>query len=267
LKEALSKSGIQIPNIGSLEIRSDNLTLEGAASRTSAYQQLPDAKKNKVQLISLFRQFEKVNSAEGINTDEIDRALEGFMLNLEGSKWRETVEVRIKRRQAEESYLRLKEQFGAAISIMDSLLKRIKTEVPSFNLTLDSRVFEMLKEHKINVYKVAGDILNLETFSERTIEVPVQDARTKHLLHLLATNLKRLTLKYPKLQAEMDGKLMEFFQQELIDIIEVDEMDRLVEIVKYVPQVVKVENVYAYSSEKSRKIEFHLRVLVKALLE
>jgi divalent metal cation (Fe/Co/Zn/Cd) transporter len=65
----------------------------------------------------------------------------------------------------------------------------------------------------------------------------------------------------------MDGKLMEFFQQELIDIIEVDEVDRLIEIVKYVPQVVKVENVYAYSSEKSRKVEFHLRVLVKALLE
>lgn len=53
----------------------------------------------------------------------------------------------------------------------------------------------------------------------------------------------------------------------MIDIIEVDEVDRLIEIVKYVPQVVKVENVYAYSSEKSRKIEFHLRVLVKALLE
>lgn len=44
-------------------------------------------------------------------------------------------------------------------------------------------------------------------------------------------------------------------------------MDRLVEIVKYRPQVVKVENVYAYSSEKSRKVEFHLRVLIKALLE
>lgn len=46
-----------------------------------------------------------------------------------------------------------------------------------------------------------------------------------------------------------------------------DELERVVEIVKYQPQVVKVENVYAYSSEKSRKIEFHLRVLVKALLE
>ncbi len=71
----------------------------------------------------------------------------------------------------------------------------------------------MLKEHKVNTYKVAGDILNIETISERTVEVPVQDARTKHLLHLFATNLKKITLKYPKLQAEMDSKLMEFFQQ------------------------------------------------------
>ena len=61
--------------------------------------------------------------------------------------------------------------------------------------------------------------------------------------------------------------MTEFFQQELIDIIEVDELDRVVEIVKYVPDVYRVENVYAYSSEKSRRIEFHLRVLVKALLE
>lgn len=49
--------------------------------------------------------------------------------------------------------------------------------------------------------------------------------------------------------------------------MEVDEFERVVEIVKYVPDVVKVENVYAYSSEKSKKIEFHLRVLIKALLE
>jgi divalent metal cation (Fe/Co/Zn/Cd) transporter len=61
--------------------------------------------------------------------------------------------------------------------------------------------------------------------------------------------------------------LSEYFRQELIDVIEVDEVDKLVSIVKYVPQVVKVENVYAYSSEKSRKVEFHLRVLIKVLLE
>jgi hypothetical protein len=50
-------------------------------------------------------------------------------------------------------------------------------------------------------------------------------------------------------------------------VIEVDELDRIVEIVKFIPQAVRVENVYAYSSSKSRKVEFHLRVLLKALLE
>lgn len=69
------------------------------------------------------------------------------------------------------------------------------------------------------------------------------------------------------MREECDARLFEFFQQEIIDVMEVDELERVVEIVKYVPEVVKVENVYAYSSEKSKRIEFHLRVLIKALLE
>jgi hypothetical protein len=44
-------------------------------------------------------------------------------------------------------------------------------------------------------------------------------------------------------------------------------MERIVEIVKIMPEIVRVDNVYTYSNEKSRKVEFHLRVLVKALLE
>lgn len=54
--------------------------------------------------------------------------------------------------------------------------------------------------------------------------------------------------KYPKLRDECDAKLYEFFQKELIEIIEGDSLDRVVEIVKYVPDIVRVEDVYAYSS-------------------
>lgn len=79
--------------------------------------------------------------------------------------------------------------------------------------------------------------------------------------------MRRLYTKYPKLASEISPELSEYFSQEIIDVIEVDELDRLVEIVKYRPEIVKVENVYAYSSDKSRKVEFHLRVLIKALLE
>lgn len=92
-------------------------------------------------MIQLFRQFEKVNSAEGISTEEIDRALESFTLGLEGSKWRESVETRIRRRTIEESYNRLKEQFSAAISIIESTLNRVREEVPSFRLALDPKIF------------------------------------------------------------------------------------------------------------------------------
>ena len=90
-----------------------------------------------------------------------------------------------------------------------------------------------MRDHKIEVYKTVGDIVHLERFSEKVVEVPVQDARTKQLIHLLAVQMKKFTSKYPKLSDEMDTRLTEFFQEELIDMIEVDEVDRLVSIVKY----------------------------------
>ena len=114
---------------------------------------------------------------------------------------------------------------------------------------------------------IVNGVVHLTDYRDRIVEVPVQDSRTKHLVHMLAVQMKKYFDKYPKLINECDTRLYEFFQQELIDVIEVDELDKVVEIVKYVPEVVKVENVYAYSSEKSRKVEFHLRILIKALLE
>lgn len=78
---------------------------------------------------------------------------------------------------------------------------------------MDPRIFDMLKDQKIQVFKTSNDIVHLERFSERTVQVPVQDARTKHLMHLLAVNMKKLTMKYPKLYEEMDKRLTEFFQQ------------------------------------------------------
>lgn len=71
---------------------------------------------------------------------------------------------------------------------------------------------------------------------------------------MLAVQMKKNFDKYPKLREECDSRLYEFFQQEIIDVMEIDELDRVVEIVKFVPEIVKVENVYAYSSEKSRKV-------------
>ena len=128
----------------------------------------------------------------------------------------------------EEDYLRIKDQFGVAVGIFQGQIDRVKREGGSSRLDMDPRIFDMLKDQKITVFKTSNDIVHLERFSERTVEVPVQDARTKHLMHMLAVQMKKFTAKYPKLYDEMDKRLTEFFQQELIDIIEVDELDRVV---------------------------------------
>lgn len=161
LRDSLQKSGIQLPNIGSLDIRAESLTTDGASSRTSAYQGLSAEKKNKAQLISLFRQFEKINNAEGISDDEIDRILEGFIMNLEGSKFKEGVTLRLRRRKIEEDYERLQSQFGAAVSIFEAQIKAIKAQNGSIRIDTDPQIYDMLRQHKINVYKTSGDVIHL----------------------------------------------------------------------------------------------------------
>lgn len=231
-----------------LDFKADLLTKDGASSRSGTYQNLPQNQKLKTQVIALFREFERLNNQGAMTDNEVEKILEGFLVGLSGSRIKESVDLAISRRKMEEDYIRLKDQFGAAVGIFQGAIERLKRDNGSLRIDVDPRVFDILKDHKISVYKTAGDVVHLERFSERTVEVPVQDARTKHLIHLLAVQMKGFCQKYPKLLDEMDVRLSEFFQQQLIDVIQVDEVDRLVEIVKYVPQVVKVENVYAYSS-------------------
>jgi len=114
---------------------------------------------------------------------------------------------------------------------------------------------------------ICNGVVNIVETRDKVIEVPTQDARTKHLVHLLATQMKRNFDKYPKLRDECDARLYELFQQELIDVMEADEFDRVVSVVKYIPEVVRVENVYNVNVEAHLKIQFHLRVLIRCLLE
>mgnify|MGYP002370891826 FL=1 len=53
----------------------------------------------------------------------------------------------------------------------------------------------------------------------------------------------------------------------MIKTVDNDGLSKIVEIIKYVPSIVKVENVYTYNADKQRRIEFHLRVLLRALLD
>jgi hypothetical protein len=57
---------------------------------------------------------------------------------------------------------------------------------------------------------VANGVVQIEKEVKVTKEVPVQDARTKYLINALASYVKRIIEKYPKLRGEMDERLLEF---------------------------------------------------------
>lgn len=106
----------------------------------------------------------------------------------------------------------LRANFNSAASVWQNQLTRLVSKYPTERADLDYEITNILKRVGVSAYTVNG-VEIVEVRSEKTVEVPVQDSRTKHLIHLLATNLKTLSAKYPKLLTEIDSKLVEFFQQ------------------------------------------------------
>jgi hypothetical protein len=112
----------------------------------------------------------------------------------------------------------LSANFASAASVWKNQLNRLVAKNSNERADFDFELTNLLQRANVNVYNVNG-IETVEVFSEKTVQVPVQDSRTKHLVHLLATNLKNLSAKYPKLLTEIDSKLIELFQQEIIDVM------------------------------------------------
>ena len=167
-------------------------------------------------------------------------------------------------RVLDDKYTKLKNQLSTFNGMLRSQGDKLRSS--GINFGFESNLSQLLTSEGLDISVVNG-IAHVIDYKEKIVEVPVQDARTKHLIHLLSSQMKKYVDKYPKLREECDERLTEFFSQEIIDMIEADDFERVISIVKYVPDIYRVENVYAYSSEKSRKVEFHLRVLIKALLE
>ena len=109
------------------------------------------------------------NNQGGISDADIERVLEGFLVGLGGTRIKESVDLAISRRKMEEDYLRIKDQFGVAVGIFQGLIERIKKENSGLRIDIDQKVFDILKDHRISVYKTGGDIVHLERFSERTV--------------------------------------------------------------------------------------------------
>ena len=60
----------------------------------------------------------------------------------------------IARRKIDDDYVRLKEQFGVAVGIFQGLIERLKKENPGVRIDIDAKVFDILKDHKIAIFKI-----------------------------------------------------------------------------------------------------------------
>lgn len=102
--------------------------------------------------------------------------------------------------------------FASAASLWSSQLTKLNAKYPNERFEIDNEITRLIQKEGISTYSTNG-FTTVEVHSDKTVEIPVQDARTKHLLHLLLVNFKKLTAKYPKLSSEVDSRLNEFFQQ------------------------------------------------------
>jgi hypothetical protein len=106
-------------------------------------------------------------------------------------------------------YQRLKENFSVAATIFADLIEQLKRQNVSFRLPKEvDNLFELLQREKVEAFQVPVGNIFIELNSQsKVVEVPVQDARTKHLIHLLACEFKKIYFKYPKIQGEIDENL------------------------------------------------------------
>ena len=223
--------------------------------------------------MQLFRELERACGQgalgqQGPTDADIELILEGFLSQMSGSGLYQKKQYSMETYRMSQQFVQLQENFNIAAGIYQQLIATLRRNNANLQFPIEvDRLFELLGAHATMAVQVDSGAIFITEGRERVVEVPVQDTHTKQLIHLFAGQLKNLFFKYPKLQDEIDERIAEFVREEVIELMSVDEIDRLVQIVRYVPQTIKVDNVYTHSSEKERKVEFHLRVLIKALLE
>lgn len=74
-----------------------------------------------------------------------------------------------------------------------------KLRAQGIRFEYESNLTALLRDESLEASVVDG-VLNFTDFREKVVEVPIQDARTKHLIHMLAIQMKKFFEKYPKLR-------------------------------------------------------------------
>ena len=100
-------------------------------------------------------------------------------------------------RVLDDKYQKLRSQ----LSTVSGLLRNESTKLRSSGVRLESEssLNQLLTSEGLDIHVVNG-IAQVIDYKEKIVEVPVQDARTKHLIHMLSTQMRKNFEKYPKLR-------------------------------------------------------------------
>ena len=97
----------------------------------------------------------------------------------------------------EGKYTSLRAQFAALGGLMRTQFDKLRTT--GARLDLEANINQLINSEGLNIQVVNG-IAQITDYRDKVVEVPIQDARTKHLIHIFALQLKKFVEKYPKLR-------------------------------------------------------------------
>jgi len=95
--------------------------------------------------------------------------MEGFLMELNNTRLYERVRTATERTIVEQDYKRLKENFEIASGLYQSEIEKIRKEHPNIRLQIDNRLFDILRQERVEAYKASSGVVFVDAFSERTI--------------------------------------------------------------------------------------------------
>lgn len=251
------------PLLNEFELKLDSLT-----RTTTTSSRIVDPKiQLRAQVTGLLRGFDKImKSTEELTLKNVEGLVAGFLKEIELTT---NLELYQDGQLLRHKYEDLLTNVSSQTSMYRQKLELLVKDNPHLRSQVDFSIFERAAAAGVKITSFNNVIIIDESIAAgRTLYYQTQDKRTLQLLALLSRKMKLLLGRYPKLKEELGTQLFEFVTTQVFDeAISLEEMERLVEVVKYQPSVVKVENVYQVNNEKNVKVIFHLKVMIKTLLE
>lgn len=92
-------------------------------------------------------------------------------------------------RALDDKYQKLRAQLTTFGGLFRSQFEKVRN-IPGVKFEFESSLNQLLSTEGLEVSVVNG-IANVIDYREKVVEVPIQDARTKHLIHLLAVQMRK----------------------------------------------------------------------------